>query len=98
MTSLWSPLSGSAVRLRPDPCLDKRRRLAVSSRFITVLPVIAAIVLLMSALGIVARVSPKSADDPVTGREQPIPPGAVCPAWEEGALANPSQRSRRRLL
>jgi hypothetical protein len=61
--------------------------------------VIAAIVLLMSALGIVARISPGRTGYPVAGAQQPNPTTAVCPASEQGGgVASTPDRSRRRLL
>lgn len=70
----------------------------MSSRFITVLPVIAAIVLLMSALGLVARVPPRGVGEAVTGQQHAGPPGASCPVSEEAGVDSTPNRSRRRLL
>jgi hypothetical protein len=70
----------------------------VSSRFVTVLPVIAAVGLLMSALGIVAGIAPESPGYTVAAARQPLPPMAVCPVSEAGGVVSTASRSRRRLL
>jgi len=86
------------MRLRPDPCPHNCRRLALSSRIISALPVIAAAIVLLSALGIVATTLPGRAAYLVAGVQQPDLPRTGCPVSEDGGgVASTPKRSRRLL-